>query len=594
MIVNSAATLKPKAGNEDFAQFINGHYYYVDKTQYLKEIFSEYNDRLLILRPRRFGKTLMMSTLRHFLEISKDNPGDTTRQQKLFKGLRVLGDHEFTSKCMGQFPVVYFTFNGLDGTDFDSAIANLADKIYRLAAEFEWLLDSDKLNSRQKKELSKLLDQDLYSGNKAKGLIASSLITLCSLLLTHFNRHPVVLIDEYDVPLQKAVINGYYQEMLSVIRPLLSQILKGNSDPCKVIMTGCLRASKESIFTGMNNIEVNTVLNNGNSIATAFGFTPDEVQKMFRYYGFESQYEKARLWYDGYSIDGNDLFCPWDVCSYCKDLATSPKAPEQNNFNPRAYWNGSSSNDIIREFLPFLESGDADRMEALIKGGSVQLSVSDSLNYGELNEHHSEHFWSVLLYTGYLTLDKGTSDNNYLFRIPNSEIQECFRDQITKYYSPNGNGIFANISETIAREFIEGKQNDLLASLSDTLESFVSVRDSAVRSLKENYYHGFINGLLAPAAKSKIIRGYSSNMESGDGYPDITFNDSRNSTGTVIELKHVSDRNGLKQAADDALSQIISKNYAERLFRDGRTEVTAWGIAFCGRHCDVSFRRLRP
>ena len=296
---------------------------------------------------------------------------------------------------------------------------------------------------------------------------------------------------------------------------------------------------------------------------------------MFRYYGFESQYEKARLWYDGYSIDGNDLFCPWDVCSYCKDLATSPKAPEQNNFNPRAYWNGSSSNDIIREFLPFLESGDADNMETLIKGGSVQLSVSDSLNYGELNEHHSEHFWSVLLYTGYLTLDKGSSDNNYLFRIPNSEIQECFRDQITKYYSPNGNGIFANISETIAREFIEGKQNDLLASLSDTIESFVSVRDSAVRSLKENYYHGFINGLLAAAAKSKIIRGYSSNMESGDGYPDITFNDSRNSTGTVIVLKHVSDRNGLKKAADDALSQIISKNYAERMFRDGRTEVTA-------------------
>ena len=210
MIGNSAATLKPKAGNEDFAQFINGHYYYVDKTQYLKEIFSVYNDRLLILRPRRFGKTLMMSTLRHFLEISRDNPGDTTRQQKLFKGLRVLGDQEFTSKCMGQFPVVSFTFNGLDGTDFDSAIANLADKIYRLAAEFEWLLDSDKLNKRQKEDLSDLLDRKLMKSKDAKYILSSSLVTLCSLLLAHYRRHPVVLIDEYDVPLQKAVINGYY------------------------------------------------------------------------------------------------------------------------------------------------------------------------------------------------------------------------------------------------------------------------------------------------------------------------------------------------------------------------------------------------
>ncbi len=594
MIVNSAATLKPRAGNEDFTDFINGHYYYVDKTQYLKEIFSDSSDRLLILRPRRFGKTLMMSTLRHFLEINRKRPGDTSEHEKLFKGLSVLDDREFTAECMGQFPVVFFSFNGVDGKNFDSAMSNLSSSIFSLAEEFEWLMDSERLNSRQKESLGNLLNEKLMRSKEAQSYVISSLTTLCSLLLTHYGRKPVFLIDEYDVPLQKASLRGYYQDMLDVIRPMLTKLLKNNSNVYKVIMTGCLRASKESIFTGMNNIEVNTVLSSRNRLAKAFGFTPDEVMKMLRYYGLENLYENARLWYDGYSIDGNDMFCPWDVTCYCMDVATPCMDSDPALFEPPSYWNGSSSNDIIREFLPYLRSDDSDMMEALIRGESVQLRVSDSLSYGELNKHRPEHFWSILVYTGYLTKDRNGTKNSNVFRIPNAEIRSCFRDQIAQYYDPQEKGVFANISEIIANELLEGRETNLRDSMNDTLAAFVSVRDSAVRAPRENYYHGFINGLLAPAADSKTIRDYSSNRESGDGYPDVSFRGSESGTGTVIELKHVSDMNDLKKASEDALSQIISKNYAERLFRDGLTEVMAWGIAFCGRHCDVSFRKLWP
>ena len=598
-------------GIENFSTIIEKDAYYVDKTSYLKELFMSSSEVMnaLFIRPRRFGKTLNMNMIKSFCELNYQNPGDKSDQKKLFvdngRNLAVAGDDykEFREKIMGEFPVISISFRGVEGNTFQSAVSGLLGIIAELYERFLFLRESVKLSEERIKQFNeiysfcttkykKLSDPDNL--NEAIVICGSFLATLAEMLYREYGRKILVIIDEYDVPLQKASLRGYYQDMLDVIRPMLTKLLKNNSNVYKVIMTGCLRASKESIFTGMNNIEVNTVLSSRNRLAKAFGFTPDEVMKMLRYYGLENLYENARLWYDGYSIDGNDMFCPWDVTCYCMDVATPCMDSDPALFEPPSYWNGSSSNDIIREFLPYLRSDDSDMMEALIRGESVQLRVSDSLSYGELNKHRPEHFWSILVYTGYLTKDRNGTKNSNVFRIPNAEIRSCFRDQIAQYYDPQEKGVFANISEIIANELLEGRETNLRDSMNDTLAAFVSVRDSAVRAPRENYYHGFINGLLAPAADSKTIRDYSSNRESGDGYPDVSFRGSESGTGTVIELKHVSDMNDLKKASEDALSQIISKNYAERLFRDGLTEVMAWGIAFCGRHCDVSFRKLWP
>ena len=427
--------LTPKAGDEDFAVFRENGIYYVDKTQYLKPLFVDTDSRFLLLRPRRFGKTLTMSMLRHFLEMDYQNPGDTSRQQELFRGLKVTEDQKFCEEHMGRYPVVSVSLKSADGVAYDDAFERLAGVISRLAENFSWL-DGPELTEKEHVFLDRLSDFDYLRQPAGRGFAEQSLIFLCHLLRKRFgdSRKPVLLIDEYDVPLQKAAIGGYYEPMSKVIGALLGDALKTNEDISKVIMTGCLRATKEGIFTGLNNLELDTVLTEESGLRAAIGFTPDEVRAMLEYYGLGDLYEKARSWYDGYSIGGQDLFCPWDVTKYVKELCRS-KAPAA--VTPKSYWNNTSNVNIVTEFMPHLAPKDSDRMQELVAGRSVAVNVDEGMSYGtlRLNNLSSEQLWNILLYTGYLTLDEHCDNGINRLRIPNREVLKCFRDNISKYYT---------------------------------------------------------------------------------------------------------------------------------------------------------------
>ena len=366
--------LVPLPGEEDFETLREQGIYYVDKTQYLKPLFSGRAGRFLLLRPRRFGKTLTMSTLRCFLEMDYRHPGDTSRQQELFRGLKVMEDREFCEQHMGRYPVVSLSLKDTDGINFRNACYLLGDIIWRLALRFSWLKDSRTLRSEEKQAFSRLLDKDvLCSGtDDAIDTLQSSLVTICSALFQNCGRKPVLLIDEYDVPLQKASMKGYYEPMSGLIGAMLSKALKTNADISKGILTGCLRATKEGIFTGLNNLSIDTVLTRRSSICTAIGFTPAEVRAMFDYYGLGRFYEKARAWYDGYSIGGQDLFCPWDVMSYVEALCDDA---DPDTLDPESYWNNSSNTPVIREHMPHLTSDDAERMEVLLAGDSGEYAA---------------------------------------------------------------------------------------------------------------------------------------------------------------------------------------------------------------------------
>ena len=586
--------LVPLPGEEDFETLREQGIYYVDKTQYLKPLFSGRAGRFLLLRPRRFGKTLTMSTLRCFLEMDYRHPGDTSRQQELFRGLKVMEDREFCEQHMGRYPVVSLSLKDTDGINFRNACYLLGDIIWRLALRFSWLKDSRTLRSEEKQAFSRLLDKDvLCSGtDDAIDTLQSSLVTICSALFQNCGRKPVLLIDEYDVPLQKASMKGYYEPMSGLIGAMLSKALKTNADISKGILTGCLRATKEGIFTGLNNLSIDTVLTRRSSICTAIGFTPAEVRAMFDYYGLGRFYEKARAWYDGYSIGGQDLFCPWDVMSYVEALCDDA---DPDTLDPESYWNNSSNTPVIREHMPHLTSDDAERMEVLLAGGNIEAEVDEGMSYGTLsmNNLSSSQFWNILLYTGYLTLAKRGSGRTHELRIPNEEVRSCFRYNISDYYKGNGSGEYVTLASTLIDQIRAGDAVNAAKSLRALLRGFVSIRDNATRAPHENFYHGFLNGILAAAGDN--ISGFKSQAEAGSGYADIIFSSYDESSSVVIEVKYASDEKaGLQDLASRAIAQIEDKGYAAGLFGDGADRVIECGIAFRGRSCAVRCKELRP
>ena len=586
--------LVPLPGEEDFETLREQGIYYVDKTQYLKPLFRGRAGRFLLLRPRRFGKTLTMSTLRYFLEMDYQHPGDTSRQQELFRGLKVMEDREFCEQHMGRYPVVSLSLKDTDGIDFRNACYLLGDIIWRLALRFSWLKDSRTLRSEEKQAFSRLLDKDvLCSGtDDAIDTLQSSLVTICSALFQNCGRKPVLLIDEYDVPLQKASMKGYYEPMSGLIGAMLSKALKTNADISKGILTGCLRATKEGIFTGLNNLSIDTVLTRRSSICTAIGFTPAEVRAMFDYYGLGRFYEKARAWYDGYSIGGEDLFCPWDVANYVEALCDDA---DPDTLDPESYWNNSSNTPVIREHMPHLTSDDAERMEVLLAGGNIEAEVDEGMSYGTLsmNNLSSSQFWNILLYTGYLTLAKRGSGRTHELRIPNEEVRSCFRYNISDYYKGNGSGEYVTLARKLIDQILAGDAVNAAKSLRALLRGFVSIRDNATRAPHENFYHGFLNGILAAAGDN--ISGFKSQAEAGSGYADIIFSSYDESSSVVIEVKYASDEKaGLQDLASRAIAQIEDKGYAAGLFGDGADRVIECGIAFRGRSCAVRCKELRP
>ena len=426
-------------GAELFHELIESNSYYVDKTGFIKTVFAENASKvMLIARPKRFGKTLTMSTFYDFLSLDPYAPDDVSRQEKWFKDTRIFEDKDFCSKYMGKFPVIYVSFKTVVHQHFHDAYNQFAMLIYRLALQFEYLACSGELSEKQKEQYANLIDYEKLSDRTDRSFLTGSLLTLSGLLMTHHKTSPVLLIDEYDVPIAKAARHGYYDQMTDLIGPFYNDTLKTNPYLARAVLTGCLRAAKESIFTGLNNPQICTVLDTGNDdISAGIGFTREETDQVLSYYGLEAYRETAQRNYDGYYFGTKRMYCPWDVMYFCNENYRKIGG-ETKEIVAGNYWINTSGNDVIEEFMDFIEPDDIDRMQELLDGKSIEVEARASLCYGDLKNHDISDFWTLLLYTGYLTSDpqyRSSSQNRRRLYIPNEEIRECFRSKIMDFYT---------------------------------------------------------------------------------------------------------------------------------------------------------------
>ena len=589
--------LKPIGiGAESFHKLIENDCYYVDKTPFIRTVFKENKaDVMLITRPRRFGKTLTMSTFYDFLSLNIENPGDVSLQEKWFKDTKIFDDKEFCSEFMGRFPVIFLTLKSVAFDNFNDSYCELARVINSMALNFSYLKSSSELDNDELKILYKLLDLDFLKDPANKFLLSGSLVTLTNLLYKHHKISPILLIDEYDVPVAKAAHFGYYREMINVVGQLLATGLKGNTNMKKAVLTGCLRAAKESIFTGLNNLQICSILDPGKKdISQGIGFTREEVQEVLTYYGLSDYYEEVRNNYDGYRFGICHMYCPWDVMSFCRGNYKAV-GKENKNITAGNYWINTSGNDVIEEFMGFIEPEDVDLMQDLLDGKSITAEVRTTLCYGDLQNHDINDFWTLLLYTGYLTFDptyRSSKKNEYSLYIPNEEIRDCFRDKILNYFKTNS--VMKASTSELVKSLFEGDAEKVQDNLNLLLGKYVSIRDFATNAPKENYYHGFMNGLLVNGIS--LIEEQKSNFESGDGYIDLIIKSVR-SIGTIVilELKQTSDENQDKVlTAQDAVEQILIKKYADPYIkRNDIKAVISYGICFCKKECAVVGKKLK-
>ncbi len=584
-------------GAELFHELIETNSYYVDKTKFIKTIFEENTSKvMLITRPRRFGKTLTMSTFYDFLSLNIENPGDVSLQEKWFKGTKIFEDKEFCSKYMGKFPVIFISLKAVSGNDFIGAYEQFGSIIFNLYNSFNYLADSPKLSDTEIRTFKDVADNEDYICDiKNKNKIKNSLSNLLMFLSKHHGINPILLIDEYDVPIAKAAHNGYYKEMIDIISPFLSNALKTNMYLCRAVLTGCLRAAKESIFTGLNNLLVCSVLDAGKKdISEGIGFTREETQKVLSYYGLSDYYEEVKNNYDGYHFGTTHMYCPWDVMNFCDDNHGMLNE-DRNLIQAGNYWINTSGNDVIEEFMGFIEPDDVDKMQNLLDGESIIAEARAALCYGDLKNHDINDFWTLLLYTGYLTFDpRYRSADKYERRlyIPNEEIRDCFKSKIMDFYK--NDSVMRNNTGSLIKGFFSGDAAAVEDSLNELLAKYVSIRDFSVNAPKENYYHGFMNGLLANG--TSLIEEQKSNFESGNGYIDLIIKSLKNRGVIVIlELKQTDDENEDKfLIAEDAIDQIIRKKYADPyLKRKDIKAVHSYGICFCKKECTVAGKKLK-
>ena len=553
-------TKRLPVGVEFFETIRKEDLYYVDKTNLIKELLSDWSAVHLFTRPRRFGKTLNMDMLRCFFEIDGN--------RELFEGLNISRETEIYEQHMGKYPVIFISLKAVSGENYLKALAMLKGLISREAIRHGELLNSDKLTDEEKKVL---LDM---RGNQMEGdLLESSILNLSKLLCKHYGKQVILLIDEYDVPLDKAYNAGYYEEMIVLIRNLMNQALKSNENLFFAVLTGCLRVSKESIFTGLNNVRVHTITDT--TFDEFFGFTDEEVRNMLVYYGCSDRYSLVKEWYDGYRFGKAEVYCPWDVINHCYDLRND------RNSRPKSYWTNTSGNDIIRRFVARTK-GVAQRreIESLIEGGTVRKKIRQELTYADLYSS-DDNIWSVLLMTGYLTpRDEPSDENELTLAIPNNEIRLIFKDQIYEWFNESLKHESAKVAE-FCELFRKGDAEGIGRQFSDLLSRTISIRDTNVqKSMKENFYHGYLLGLLR-CMDDWYVR---SNAESGDGYCDIVIEDEYNLTGILIEVKYA-ENDRLDEQCANALRQIESKNY-EQFFRDeGYTRIMRYGIACYKKRC---------
>ena len=562
---------KLPVGFDDFKKIRENHFYYVDKTQLIEHLLQKWGEVNLFTRPRRFGKTLNMSMLKNFFEIGTD--------ETLFEGLYISENQKICEESMWKYPVIFLSMKDVDGLTYDEAENALIQLIGSEAARFPFLLNSDKLSETEKEQYRgfTIIQNGKYCIDK--GFLISSLKVLAQLLYKHYDQKAIILIDEYDVPLDKAFQHGYYKEMVSLIRGLFGQALKTNSFLQFAVLTGCLRVSKESIFTGLNNFKVYSA--DDVQYDEEFGFTTEDVKKILAAYNQQDHFEEMKEWYDGYHFGNADIYCPWDVINYIDDLMSDSKA------KPKAYWINSSGNDLVKRFIDKADTTTRDEIEQLITGKAVQKRIRLDLTYDEI-DNSAENVWSVLFTTGYLTRLGESENGMYKLVIPNKEVLEVFVLQIREWFDR----VVANdqaSTKKINCGFLEGKVEDIEQELTMFLGETISVLDTKARNEeKEIFYHGILIGIL----KSKSDWAVRSNRESGDGFADILVKPKNPDAGIIMELKYANSFNNLDQACERALEQIKDRRYDQALREDGRNEILAYGIAFYKKRCKVVVERL--
>ena len=552
---------KLPVGIENFEQLRREDFYYVDKTGLIRDLLNNWGSVNLFTRPRRFGKTLNMSMLKHFFEIGAD--------RTLFDGLAVSKETALCEKYMGKFPVVFVSLKGVDGLTFDLAYQALGRIIWSEAVRLNFLRSSEKLDASERASFESLLNRTYTDSD-----IRDSLKLLCTLLEKHYGQKVILLIDEYDVPLDKAFQHGYYKEMIDLIRAMFGAALKTNDSLFFAVLTGCLRVSKESIFTGLNNLKVHSI--SDVKYDEYFGFTDQEVGDMFAYYGLESHHGEAQEWYDGYRFGGQDVYCPWDVINFCDDLRSDPHA------EPKSYWLNTSGNDMVRSLIDKTKSGTTRmEVEELIAGNTITKQLNEQLTHNEINSSVN-NIWSLLYMTGYLTAAQRPSGGRYTLRIPNHEVQQIFKSQVLEWFNDKAIAEADQLTDLYAA-FEKGDTETITSYLNKQLIATVSYYDA-----QESFYHGFLLALLNTCASWQV----SSNVETGTGRSDIIVEREDGVLGFVVEVKDVKDRNKLEAACDAAMKQIEEKDYTAVLRRYGVEEIWTYGIAFCEKRCKVAAKRM--
>ena len=565
-----ANTLKLPVGIDDFRKLRESNFYYVDKTRLIEQLLLNWSEVTLFTRPRRFGKTLNMSMLKSFFEIGTD--------KTLFDGLYISGNKELCDDHMGKYPVIFLSFKGVEGLEFASAKRMLCTIIDREIDRHYYLKTSDALTDEDRTLFTKMLHGQADN-------IEDSIRMLSQLLYKHYGQKAVILIDEYDVPLDKAFQNGYYKEMVSLIRGLFGQALKTNEFLQFAVLTGCLRVSKESIFTGLNNFEINSIVDIDHD--EQFGFTDDEVMKLLLDYDRSERYPDVKEWYDGYHFGNADIYCPCDVINFAKKLVSDPSA------RPSAFWINSSGNDMVKRFVDKADQTTRDEIEKLVAGGFVEKQLRLDLTYDEI-DNTIDNLWSVLFTTGYLTKIgevKVPDSESYAYKlvIPNKEVREVFILQIQEWFK----AVVANDDDTmklLSRAILDKDEKQIARQLNIVMSRMISILDTkAPDAMKENFYHGLLLGLLRGSNPDWLIK---SNRESGDGFSDILIEPEDPDAGIVIEVKYAKEMKELDAVCEAAMAQIKNKCYDEALRDEGRCDILAYGIAFCRKRCRVVGEKL--
>ena len=557
---------KLPVGIDSFEKLRREAFYYVDKTGLIIDLLNNWGEVNLFTRPRRFGKTLNMSMLKSFFEIGSD--------RTLFDGLAISRETALCEAYMGRFPVVFVSLKGVDGLTFEEAYGMLRRILRSEFSRLGFLKQSERIAEDDKRPFERFLkEQDTMDD------VQESLKMLSSLLYQHYGQKTILLIDEYDVPLDKAFQHGYYKEMVALIRGLFGQALKTNDYLQFAVLTGCLRVSKESIFTGLNNFKVLSITDS--RFDEHFGFTDAEVKTLLDDYNLTAHYGETKEWYDGYRFGSVDVYCPWDVINHVDRLCGEPNA------EPQAYWINTSGNDLVRRFVDKADKTTQGEIERLIAGEAIEKAVRLELTYNEI-DNSIDNLWSVLFTTGYLTQAGKVERSVYKLIIPNREVREVFILQIQEWFK-----------ETVVHDekpmqafcqaFLDGNAEEIQKRLTVILGKMISILDTKAKDdQKENFYHGLLLGLLRSEPNWLIL----SNAESGDGFSDILIEPEDPDAGIVIEVKYSPTLAGMESACVTALEQIKSKHYDERLRNEGRENVTAFGIAFCKKRCRVVFEKL--